>query len=74
MTREELLALRNKLIVGDPPFTRDPTGRMARSDGIAGLEERRALGDYDANAAGIRLALEACLKLAQHLLDRMKKP
>jgi hypothetical protein len=39
----------------------------------AQVEARRRLGDYDTNAAGVRDALDACLKLAQHLLDRMRK-
>lgn len=38
------------------------------------VEQRKQLGDYDANAAGVRLAIEACLKIAQHLLDRMRAP
>lgn len=37
------------------------------------VDRARKLGDYDANAAGVRHALEACLKLAQHLLDRLKR-
>ncbi len=37
------------------------------------VEHRRKLGDYDANAPGVRQALEACLQLTQHLLDRLKR-
>ena len=40
----------------------------------ARVEHQRKLGDYDANAAAIRVTLEANLKLAQHLLDRMRRP
>lgn len=38
----------------------------------AKAEERRRLGDYDTNAAAIRFSIEASLKLADHLLSRMK--
>jgi len=37
------------------------------------VEHRKKLGDYDANAGGIRCAVEALLSLTQHLLDRMRK-
>lgn len=37
------------------------------------VDAMRKLGDYDTNASKVRAALEACLKLTQHLLDRMKK-
>lgn len=36
------------------------------------VEERKRLGDYDTNAKAIRMALESNLKLAEHLLSRMK--
>ena len=74
MTRDELLELRGRLLLGSPPYELDQaTGAKKRSSGAAGLEERRSMGDYDASAAGIRMALEICLQLTQHLLDRMKK-
>lgn len=37
------------------------------------VHRRRALGEYDANAGGVLLALEVTLKLYEHILDRMKK-
>lgn len=76
MTREELLELRQKLLRGSPPFTPDPTnpGNMTRKIGVPGLEERRAMGDFDANASGVRMALEACLALVQNEIDKKRKP
>lgn len=38
------------------------------------VDAQRRLGDYDSNAAAIRAALETCLRLTQHLIDRMRKP
>ncbi len=48
---------------------------------LEGLEERldrewgkrRGLGDYDTNASGIRLALEALLAIILHLKEQEKK-
>lgn len=37
------------------------------------VQRRRKLGEYDANAGGVLHALEASLKLYQHILDRMRK-
>lgn len=37
------------------------------------VDMMRKLGDYDANAKPVRVALEASLLITQHLLDRMKK-
>lgn len=74
MTREEMIAERDRLLHGDPPFTLDPLGKMTRKDGIPGLLERRQYGDYDVNASGVRLALESQLQAWQHLIDRMRKP
>lgn len=74
MTREELMELRSSLLLGNPPYEIDPvTGARKRKSGTPGLEERRTMGDYDTNASGIRVALEACLQLTDCLLDRMKK-
>lgn len=36
------------------------------------VEERRRLGDYDASAGTIRFLAESQLKLADHILSRMK--
>lgn len=42
-----------------------------------GLQEQvdamRKLGDYDANAARVRMLLEASLVITQHLLDKARK-
>jgi len=45
-----------------------------RDDLQARVERQRQLGDYDTNAAAIRASLEASLALAQHLIDRMRRP
>lgn len=72
MKREELLELRTHLVRGDPPYEVDQMGNKRRTKGVAGLDERKALGDHDPNAAGIRLALESLLKLTDHLLERLR--
>jgi hypothetical protein len=74
MTREEMIDLRLRLIRGDPPYEEvDLMGKPKRAKGgVAGLDERKALGDYDTSAAGIRLVMDALVKLADHLLERMR--
>lgn len=74
MKREELVELRDHLIRGDPPYEGfDLMGKPKRGrGGVAGLEERKAMGDYDPNASAIRLLMEAQLKLIDHLLERMR--
>lgn len=74
MTREELIELRERLISGDPPYEGlDLMGKPKRGrGGIAGLDERKALGDYDTSASGIRMVMEALVKLADHLLEGMQ--
>ena len=75
MERDELLALRDKILSGDPPFTeKDVFGKPSRKTGTPGLLERRAAGDYDTNASGVRIALEAVVALIQDRLDHMRKP
>ncbi len=39
----------------------------------AQAERLRAIGDYGAGAADIRDVVEAVLKIAQHLADRMRR-
>lgn len=73
MTREEMVELRQKLICGDPPYTSGPLGEKLRGSGVPGIEERKVLSDHDANASGIRLVMEAQLKLIDHLLERVRK-
>ncbi len=74
MTREEIVELRLRLIRGDPPYEElDLMGKPKRAKGgIPGLDERKALGDYDPSASGIRLTMEAVVKLMDHLLERMR--
>ncbi len=53
-------------------MTRDEL--IALREGLQTLvDSQKRLGDYDTNAAAIRAALEACLRLTQHLIDRMKR-
>jgi hypothetical protein len=76
MTRQELLDLRTKLIRGDPPYTVRKVGPIEernRSGGVPGLDERAMINEFDANASGVKLALQACLALTEHLLERLKK-
>lgn len=80
MTYEDLAKLREKLLMGDPPYGLNdveevwPIGPVIkRKKGTPGIEERRHVSEYDTNAAGIRMALEACFTLTQHLMDGMKK-
>jgi hypothetical protein len=74
MTREELVALRTLLMRGTPPYTKNALGALERkSGGIPGIEERRAMGQYDTNASGVLLALEASLMMVDHILERTKK-
>lgn len=73
MKRDEMIDLRKRLVRGDPPYTVDQMGNLIREKGgLAGLDERRALGDHDPNASGVRLALETQLALIDHLLERMR--
>lgn len=73
MTREELLEVRKRLMLGDPPYTRDTMGNLRREKGgLPGLLERQALGDHDPNASGVRLALDTTLMLIDHLLEKMR--
>lgn len=74
MNRDELLVLREKLLMGDPPYEENQFGDKVRKGGTPGLRERKTMGGYDVNASGVALALQACLELTQHLLDRMRKP
>ena len=73
MTRDELVELRQKLLLGFPPYETGAMGELMRKSGIAGLHERRRLGTYDTNASGILLALETILTLCDHALDNMPR-
>lgn len=72
MTKEELAQIRQRLLLGEPPYTKDPMGNLVRSTGVAGLHERQQRGDHDANASGVRLALETHLQVLEHLIERMR--
>lgn len=72
MTKEELLAIRKRLIMGDPPYEKDDMGNLRRRGGVAGLHERKSLGDHDPNASGVRLALETLLALIDDRLEKAR--
>ena len=75
MTRDELVALRDRLVRGDPPYELDDMGNMRRGrGGVRGVNELIRMGDHNPDAAVIRMALETCLQLTDHLLERMRKP
>lgn len=75
MNREEMVDLRSRLLMGDPPYTVDQMSNMRREKGgVRGLDELKKLGDYNPDTATLRLALETSLKLIDHLLERMRKP
>lgn len=73
MERDQLLALRDKLLNGDPPYVRDGIGKPSRRSGNRGLVEQRALGDYDTSASFLRLVGETVLSLIDERLSRMRK-
>ena len=73
MTRDELVKLRQDLLLGIPPYDKGIMGELVRKSGAPGLHERRQMGNYDANAVGILVAMEACLVLCQHVLDNMPR-
>lgn len=72
MTREEMVELRKRLIVGEPPYERDPMGSLIRKTGSVGLDELRVLSDYGPGAAAIRTLFEAQIMLLDHLLPPLK--
>ncbi len=72
--RADMVALRDRLLLGDPPYEIDPfLQTKIRKSGAPGLEELRDIGNYDAGAAANILALDACLQIIDHiLLERIK--
>jgi len=73
MTRDEIVKLRQDLLLGIPPYVKGSMGELTRKSGIAGLEERRQLGTYDTNASGILLVMTTTLMLCEHALDNMPR-
>jgi hypothetical protein len=73
MKRDEMLQLRDQLIRGNPPYWVDDMNNLRRErGGTRGIEELKAIGDHNPDSASIRLALETCLRLVDHLLERMR--
>jgi hypothetical protein len=71
--RDEMVALRKRLMVGEPPYEIEPVmGRKVRKTGTKGLDELKDIGNYDAGADGTVLALETCLHIIDHILERLK--
>lgn len=73
MKREELLQLRDQLIRGNPPYWVDDMKNLRRErGGTRGIDELKMLGDHNPDSASLRMALDTCLKLVDHLLERMR--
>ena len=71
--RDDMVALRSRLMLGDPPYEIDPyLQTKVRKSGVPGFEELRDIGNYDAGAAANILALDACIQIIDHLLERIK--
>lgn len=71
--RDEMAALRKKIMMGEPPYEIDPfLQTKIRKSGTRGLEELRDIGNYSAGAEAAILALEASLQIVDHLLERMR--
>jgi hypothetical protein len=71
MTRDEILALRKQLLMGNPPYEIEPVfGKKTRKEGAAGIEELRQVGEYHPAAPAGLLALETCLRIIEHLLEK----
>lgn len=73
MTRDELVALRETLLLGTPPYKKGAMGELLREKGAPGIHEYRQMGAYDAGAMGTLLALESALSLCQHVIDQMPR-
>lgn len=71
MTREELVQWQRNLLLGIPPYSKNVLGELLRNSGTPGIHERRQMGNFDANASGVLLALEGCLAVCQHALDNL---
>lgn len=70
MTRDELVDLRNRVIMGSPPYEREPVmNQMVRKSGTPGLDELRKTGDFGPHASSIVLALEVGLALIERALE-----
>ena len=73
MNREQLVKLRERLIMGDPPYKKDEVmGTLRRDIGTPGLDELKAVGSYAPGASSIIMSLETSLQLVEHLLERMR--
>lgn len=67
--RDRLVALRKRLIVGEPPFQRDQIGSFKRAEGVPGIEERKAIGNFHPDAAGLLLVMETLAELLDTFLE-----
>jgi hypothetical protein len=72
MTKDEMVAMRDRIIRGIPPYRVDDMGNLRRDGGTPGLQELKKVGDHNPDSAVIRLTLESCLQLVDHLLERMR--
>ena len=70
--RKRFVALRDRLVLGEPPYIKDAMGNMRRESGTPGLDELKAIGDYGPTASGIILALETGLQIIDDMLEGMR--
>lgn len=72
--RDRLVALRKRLIMGDPAYEIDPVlGNKKRPWGTKpGIEELTEIGDYAPGAASLRMTMETLRDLIDDMLDRVK--
>lgn len=71
--RDELAALRKRLIMGDPPYVIDEVMQTKkRHGGAPGLDELKAIGDYAPGAASLRLLFESQIAFIDHMLERTR--
>jgi hypothetical protein len=71
--RDELIALRKRLMMGDPPYEIEPVlGRKVRKTGTPGFHELQEIGNYGAGASGTVLTMDAIIQILDHLLGRVK--
>ena len=69
--RDDMVAIRKRLLMGDPPYTVDPVMQTKkRSGGNPGLEELNAVGDYAPGAASLRLTIDSLIRLIDVFLER----
>lgn len=72
--RDRLVALRKRVLMGDPPYKVDPLMKTKRREfgGKPGLEELVDIGDYGPGAASQRLTMELIRDILDDMIERTK--